>query len=98
MISLASQDVHDASFVHGDSFAGTMPDSDVGGPPSRLCCLGGQAAGAGCVETEVARPARRARAGGEGGHRIATVLLPPAPRAGGFCALQWIGADPANGS
>ena len=28
-ISLASQNVHDASFVHADSFAGTMPDSDV---------------------------------------------------------------------
>src|SRR5688500_17075542 len=98
MISLASQDVHDASFVHGDSFAGTMPDSDVGGPPSRLRRFGGQTTHAGFAETKLARPARRAKSGAEGGTRTPTVLLPPAPQAGEFSALQWIGADPANGS
>ena len=33
-ISVASQNVHDASFVHADSLAGTMPDSGLESPPS----------------------------------------------------------------
>ena len=97
-ISLASQDVHDSSLVHA-SFAGTMSDSDVWRVRLRPSGYGATAF-AWLAEPKLTLRQSRAlaKAGAEGGTRTPTVLLPPAPQAGEFGRLEWIDADPLNGS